>query len=94
MFRVRIAAHTVAGRYEIAATESEIGGKDAGAAKLQALRRAHCDASVPPLKSYLRISWPHVTAETFVAPREEKVEKMREAQRQRDEKARGSTLRE
>jgi hypothetical protein len=72
-FTVTVAAHRVADRYDISATEKIIGGDTPQRARLTLLRWLHSDAGVPPWKPYLRESWPHTSAEDYVMTKEERM---------------------
>jgi hypothetical protein len=60
LWEVRIAAHRV-GRWEVPEGTTTLGGS-VEHAKLRAIRWAHTDAGVPPIRSLIRESWPHVKA--------------------------------
>jgi hypothetical protein len=61
-FRVVIAAHPIPPRWEVPGAEVEVFAESEREARRQAVRSAHLDAGVPPLRSLLRLSWEHVTA--------------------------------
>ena len=66
-FRVTIAEHEIPPRWTIPAAVIEVYALSAEQARIQAIRDAHVQQAVPPLRSLRRLSWPHVSAEP--APR-------------------------
>jgi len=62
MWRVSVAAHNVAGRWEIPTLKVEIPAANATHACEIVLRRLHSDAGVPSWKPCLRESLEHATA--------------------------------
>ena len=63
MWRVSVAEHDVPPRWHIPASTATLGAATAHAACVQAIRRAHRDAGVPPLLSMIALSLDHVRAE-------------------------------
>lgn len=61
LWEITIAEHQIKPCYAVPCGTVTLGGSEDGA-KLRAIRWAHADAHVPPIKSYIRESWPHVTA--------------------------------
>jgi hypothetical protein len=53
MWRVRIRAHTVAGRWSIPASSTRLPAGSAAGARLQVLRWAHADAGAPKWRPLL-----------------------------------------
>lgn len=62
-FRVSVAAHKVPPRWEVEAHERVVYERDEREARAHGVRSAHRDADVPPLRSLMRLSWRHVSAE-------------------------------
>ena len=62
-FRVTVAAHSIPPRWNIVEHERVVYEQDEQSARTHGIRSAHRDADVPPLRSLMRLSWPHVSAE-------------------------------
>lgn len=61
-FRVLIAPHDIPPRFRIEEQERLVYAADSRLARKYAIRSAHRDAEIPPLRSLLRVSWPYATA--------------------------------
>jgi hypothetical protein len=64
-WKVRIAAHAVPPRWLIPSQTVRLPAPDAEDACLRAVRWAHADADVPPMRSLLRRSLQHATAKAL-----------------------------
>jgi hypothetical protein len=63
---IQIAEHDLFPRFHVPASESRTWGLTAGAAKLTAIRYAHADNGIPPLKSMVRATAKHTTASEII----------------------------
>ena len=85
-WKVTIVAHEVRGKrrsWSIPERVSLPCEVSADAARALALRWAHRDADVPPLRSLLRQSWEFSSAEPYVHASQAKADAMMERERQR-----------
>jgi hypothetical protein len=63
MWKVTIAEHHVPPRWDVSARTVEVAAPTAQTACVIAVRWAHIDADIPPLRSMLAVSMAHATAE-------------------------------
>jgi hypothetical protein len=88
-FRVTINPHHIS-RFTIPGGTLRASGHDAHAAMVQAVRWWHIDHRVPALKSYVRQTLMHASAEEVVDPRAEMQREQRRRDQERQERKRNA----